>query len=87
MPHIGPTELIIVLAIILIIFGVGKLPQVLVTDDLRRPVQVSRPGVIAKPLPMLQYLVDIGICERFDVGKMLQKIMVVGDYRVHLGLL
>ncbi len=26
--HIGPTELIIVLVIIMIIFGVGKLPQV-----------------------------------------------------------
>ena len=26
--HIGPTELIIVLAIILIIFGVGRLPEI-----------------------------------------------------------
>ena len=26
--HIGPTELIIILVIIMIIFGVGKLPQV-----------------------------------------------------------
>ena len=26
--HIGPTELIIVLVIVMIIFGVGKLPQV-----------------------------------------------------------
>ena len=26
--HVGPTELIIVLVIIMIIFGVGKLPQV-----------------------------------------------------------
>ena len=25
--HIGPTELVIVLAIVLIVFGVGKLPQ------------------------------------------------------------
>jgi sec-independent protein translocase protein TatA len=29
MPTIGPTELILVLAIVLIIFGAGKLPQVL----------------------------------------------------------
>ncbi|HET9496336.1 MAG TPA: twin-arginine translocase TatA/TatE family subunit [Chloroflexia bacterium] len=29
MPSIGPTELILVLAIVLIIFGAGKLPQVL----------------------------------------------------------
>jgi len=28
MPHIGPLELVIILAVILIIFGVGKLPQV-----------------------------------------------------------
>lgn len=28
MPSIGPTELIIVLAIVLIIFGVGKLPDI-----------------------------------------------------------
>jgi sec-independent protein translocase protein TatA len=28
MPHIGPTEAIIVLAVILIVFGVGRLPQV-----------------------------------------------------------
>jgi len=28
MPHIGPTELIIILAIILIIFGVGRLPEI-----------------------------------------------------------
>jgi len=26
--HIGPTELVIVLVIVMIIFGVGKLPQV-----------------------------------------------------------
>ena len=26
--HVGPTELIIVLAIILIIFGVGRLPEI-----------------------------------------------------------
>jgi len=26
--HIGPTELIIVLAIILVIFGVGRLPEI-----------------------------------------------------------
>jgi sec-independent protein translocase protein TatA len=29
MPAIGPTELILVLAIVLIIFGAGKLPHVL----------------------------------------------------------
>ena len=29
MPTLGPTELILVLAIVLIIFGAGKLPQVL----------------------------------------------------------
>jgi sec-independent protein translocase protein TatA len=28
MPHIGPLELVVILAVILIIFGVGKLPQV-----------------------------------------------------------
>lgn len=28
MPRIGPTELILVLAIVLIIFGVGRLPQI-----------------------------------------------------------
>ncbi len=28
MPSFGPTELILVLAIVVIIFGVGKLPQV-----------------------------------------------------------
>lgn len=28
MPHIGATEAIIVLVVILIVFGVGKLPQV-----------------------------------------------------------
>ena len=28
MPSIGPTELIIVLAIVLIIFGVGRLPDI-----------------------------------------------------------
>jgi sec-independent protein translocase protein TatA len=28
MPHIGPLELVIILSVILIIFGVGKLPQV-----------------------------------------------------------
>ncbi len=28
MPRIGPWELVIVLAIVMIIFGVGKLPQV-----------------------------------------------------------
>lgn len=27
MPHLGPTELIIILAIVILIFGVGKLPQ------------------------------------------------------------
>ena len=29
MPSIGPTELILVLVIVLVIFGAGKLPQVL----------------------------------------------------------
>ena len=28
MPSVGPTELIIVLVIVLIIFGVGKLPEI-----------------------------------------------------------
>ncbi len=28
MPNIGPTELIIVLVIVLIIFGVGRLPEI-----------------------------------------------------------
>ena len=28
MPRIGPTELVIILVIVLIIFGVGRLPQV-----------------------------------------------------------
>jgi sec-independent protein translocase protein TatA len=28
MPHIGPLEVVVILAVILIIFGVGKLPQV-----------------------------------------------------------
>ncbi len=28
MPHIGPTELIILLVIVLIIFGVGRLPEI-----------------------------------------------------------
>ena len=28
MPHIGPLELVIIFAVILIIFGVGELPQV-----------------------------------------------------------
>ncbi len=28
MPHIGPLELVLILALVLIIFGVGKLPQV-----------------------------------------------------------
>jgi sec-independent protein translocase protein TatA len=28
MPHVGPTELIIILVIVIIIFGVGKLPEI-----------------------------------------------------------
>ena len=28
MPHIGPMELIIILVIILVIFGVGRLPEI-----------------------------------------------------------
>jgi len=28
MPHVGPFELIIILVIIVIVFGVGKLPQI-----------------------------------------------------------
>ena len=28
MPHIGPVELVLVLALVLIVFGVGRLPQV-----------------------------------------------------------
>lgn len=28
MPHIGPMELILILALVLIVFGVGRLPQV-----------------------------------------------------------
>ncbi len=28
MPHIGPTELIIILVVVLIIFGVGRLPEI-----------------------------------------------------------
>ena len=28
MPHIGPTELIIILVIVLVIFGVGRIPEV-----------------------------------------------------------
>ncbi len=28
MPKLGPTELIIILVIVLVIFGVGKLPQI-----------------------------------------------------------
>ncbi|MEJ5197763.1 MAG: twin-arginine translocase TatA/TatE family subunit [Anaerolineae bacterium] len=28
MPNIGPTELIIILVIVLIIFGVGRLPEI-----------------------------------------------------------
>jgi len=28
MPHLGPMELVIILAIVLVIFGAGKLPQV-----------------------------------------------------------
>ncbi len=28
MPHIGPTELIIILVIVIAVFGVGKLPEI-----------------------------------------------------------
>lgn len=28
MPHLGPTELIIILVIVIIVFGVGKLPTI-----------------------------------------------------------
>lgn len=28
MPHIGPTELIIILIIVIAVFGVGKLPEI-----------------------------------------------------------
>ncbi len=28
MPHVGPTELIIILVIVIIVFGVGRLPEV-----------------------------------------------------------
>jgi len=28
MPHLGPTELILILAVVIIIFGVGRLPEV-----------------------------------------------------------
>lgn len=28
LPHLGPTELIIILVIVIIVFGVGKLPEI-----------------------------------------------------------
>jgi sec-independent protein translocase protein TatA len=28
MPHLGPMELVIILAIVILVFGVGKLPEV-----------------------------------------------------------
>ena len=57
MPRIGPTELIIVLVIILIIFGAGRLPEI--GSALGRGIKEFRKGqsdqvdaeIVAEPKP------------------------------------
>ena len=46
MPRIGPTELIIILVIVLIIFGVGRLPQV--GGAIGKSLRAFRKGVDGK---------------------------------------
>ena len=47
MPHIGPTELIIILVIVLVIFGVGRIPEV--GGALGKGIRQFRRGISGEP--------------------------------------
>ena len=62
MPRIGPTELIIILFIILIIFGAGRLPEI--GSALGRGIREFRKGQSGEDLWIwlrLKLIADIGI--------------------------
>lgn len=43
MPHLGPTELIIILAIILVLFGVGRISKI--AGEMGRGIREFRKGL------------------------------------------
>lgn len=51
MPNIGPTELIIILVIVLIIFGVGRLPEIggAIGRSIREFREASKEPTVEKP--------------------------------------
>ena len=56
-------------------------------DLLGRLVQVAGPGVVAKPGPVVQHLVDGGIGQRHHIGEARHKTLVIGDHGGDLSLL
>ena len=67
--------------------GVRKHTAVLARNDAGGAVQVAAPGVVAEAAPQVQYLVEVGVRQRADVGKAGDEALEVRHDRAHLGLL
>ena len=50
-------------------------------------VQIARPGVVAKPRPQVQHLIDLRRRQRRDIREALHEARVIGQHRRDLGLL
>ena len=55
--------------------------------DLRTAMQVARSRVVAEPRPVFEDGLDRRRGQRPDIGKALEKTLVVGNHRRHLRLL
>ncbi len=67
--------------------GVGDLTLQSFHKLLSCSVQMARPGIVAHILPCFQHLLKRCLCQGLNGGELLQESVVVGNDRVHLGLL
>ena len=58
-----------------------------IADLLGRLVQIAGPGIVAKPGPVVQHLVDGGISQCHHIGEACHKTLVIGDHGSDLSLL
>ena len=56
-------------------------------NHLGRVVQIPSPGVIAESSPVVQHVVNSGRCQRLKIREPLDKPVIIGNHRGHLGLL
>ena len=69
------------------LIGGREAAAVLPLHNLRGLVQVARAGIIAQPFPIFEHFLLIGLRQRGDIGKAVQKARVIAAHRIGARLL